>query len=293
MKIKGHSIERNERGFYEISKKPTEAELEAHYREKYYQNASGSYQTLYSEEELAFFQNQAKLCEETILKSDLKDKKLLDIGCGEGFLCMYFKNQGWTVRCVDFSDFGIRSHNPGVLPFFEQANILTYLDDFNTSVFAPSFVNLDNVLEHVIDPVELLKKVKRVMGPGSIARIEVPNDFSAFQELLLELGCTSETWVNPPEHLNYFNKASLTALLETLGFEIVSLQADYPVEQFLLNEHSNYSGHPDRGKAAHLARVRVTNYLAERNISRLVEYHEAAADLDFGRVLTAYARLAD
>jgi len=89
--------------------------------------------------------------------------------------------------------------------------------------FQSCLVNLDNVLEHVLEPVELLKKVKRVMSKNAIARIEVPNDFSAFQKLLVEAGCTKETWVNPPEHLSYFNKASLVNLFDDVGFKILSL----------------------------------------------------------------------
>jgi hypothetical protein len=120
----------------------------------------------------------------------------------------------------------------------------------------------------------------------------VPNDFSSFQDLLVELGCTEETWVSPPEHLSYFNTASLKALIENQGFELVSLQADFPIEQFLVNEHSNYWKNRELGKGAHRTRVIVTNYLANKDLDRLIDYQEAAADLEFGRVITAYIRVA-
>ena len=50
----------------------------------------------------------------------------------------------------------------------------------------------------------------------------------------------------------------------------------------------NYWKNRALGKAAHLTRVVVTNYLSEINLNRLIDYREAAADLEFGRVLTAY-----
>jgi len=78
-----------------------------------------------------------------------------------------------------------------------------------------------------------------------------------------------------------------------VGLEIVSLQADYPIEQFLLNENSNYWKDKSLGKAAHKVRVTCENYLAEKNIERFIDYCEAAADLEFGRGLIAYVKLAD
>ena len=45
------------------------------------------------------------------------------------------------------------------------------------------------------------------------------------------------------------------------------------------------------GKKAHFTRVVVTNYLADINIDRMIDYREAAADLEFGRQLTAYVAL--
>ena len=153
-------------------------------------------------------------------------------------------------------------------------------------------LNLDNVLEHVLYPVDLLNSMMRIMTKNTVARIEVPNDFSAFQQLLTNSGCTSETWVSPPEHLSYFNRDGLVNLFKSVGLKVVSLQADYPIEQFLLNENSNYWNDRALGKAAHSTRVTCTNYLIEKNILRFIDYAEAAADLEFGRILTAYVQLA-
>ena len=113
----------------------------------------------------------------------------------------------------------------------------------------------------------------------------------SFQSLLLERDCTEETWVNPPEHLSYFNKDSLKLLFKNEGFHLLSLQADFPIEQFLLNDHSNYWKDRRLGKGAHLSRVVITNYLADINIERLIDYREVAADLEFGRQLIAYITL--
>ena len=46
-------------GFWEIAKKPTSEELQKYYANKYYQEANGSYELEYTQDELNYF--KAKL----------------------------------------------------------------------------------------------------------------------------------------------------------------------------------------------------------------------------------------
>jgi 2-polyprenyl-3-methyl-5-hydroxy-6-metoxy-1,4-benzoquinol methylase len=287
-----YSLINNSIGFFEVTPKPTVAELEKHYTEKYYQRNLSTYKKTYSPSELQYFEVEAQLCLATLDKYASVDTSLLDIGCGEGFFARYFFEKHWNVTCVDFSSDGIERHNKVLLDCFDQSDIFTYLDNKQTSGITYGLLNLDNVLEHVLWPVELLASMTKLMTKDTIARIEVPNDFSSFQSLLVDLGCTDETWISPPEHLSYFNKDSLVSLLENVGLEVVSLQADYPIEHFLLNDNTNYWKNRDLGKSAHFARVTCTNYLANNNLERYLDYREASADLEFGRSLTAYTKLA-
>ena len=278
-------------GYVEVHPKPSLEVLEEHYQKKYFQQGLGSYSLDYTAAELEYFTNQARICDATINRYFHCGTSLLDIGCGEGFFSSYFHKHGWDVSCIDFSEAGLTRQNPHLLPFFRRGDIIQSLDQFAENASEYGLLNLDNVLEHVLDPIQLLESMVRLMGTESLARIDVPNDFSAFQNLLTTSGCTDETWVAPPEHLSYFNKTSLVNVVESVGLEVVSLQADYPIEQFLLNENSNYWKNRDLGKAAHYTRVACSNYLVEQNIDRLIDYSEAAADLEFGRTLTAYVRL--
>ena len=240
---------------------------------------------------LKFYSLQVKLCLATLEKYSKLDTNLLDLGCGEGFFAASLFRQGWKVNCIDFSNNGISNHNPELLPFFHQGDILSYISKEAASGRTYGLLNLNGVLEHVLNPKEILSEMRKVMDSSSIARITVPNDFSKFQMFLTKLGFVKENWVVPPEHLNYFNNVSLQNLITYSGFETISLQADFPIEQFLLNEHSNYWSNPSLGKEAHKARMLCTSYLAETNISRYIDLREASADLDFGRTLTAFIKL--
>ena len=286
------SLKKHALGFYEVYPKPSSTELSEHYAKKYYQENSVMYKHNYSKEELRFFEVLSEIALSTVNRYQAPiTQNLLDLGCGEGFFAKFFSKKGWKTTLVDFSDDGLSRHNPSLLGNFIQADLTTYIESTREELKLFDLINLDNVLEHVIDPVELLSILKSYMHPDTILRIEVPNDFSSFQDLLVKLGCTEETWICPPAHLSYFNTSSLKALLENQGFKLVSLQADFPIEQFLVNEHSNYWKNRKLGKEAHLTRVLVTNFLAQKSLDRLIDYQEAAADLEFGRSLTAYVRI--
>jgi len=280
------SLKKHEFGFLQVNPLPTLDSLKNFYAEKYYQNSvSSTYSKEYSAEEKDFFNNKA------IIASYILDKptgSLFDVGCGEGFFPAFFHEHGWTIYGCDFSSFGIEKFNPQLLPFFKQGDIYDVLDSTIKSGQKFDLVNLSNVLEHVIDPIGMLSSLKSLLNPGGLLRICVPNDYSKFQTILVENKCTSDTWYIPPEHLNYFNSDSLRNTLEKSGFDIKKVLCGFPIEMFLLNEHSNYWADRTKGKAAHKTRVIVENHLISQNLNAYIDYCEAAGRLGFGRELTAF-----
>ncbi len=148
-----------------------------------------------------------------------------------------------------------------------------------------------NVLEHVIDADDLMLVLKKFMGERSILVIRVPNDFSSFQEYLLNADLARKTWIVLPDHLNYFNSNSLKIFLERHNFEILSMQADFPIELFLTNKLTNHHFDKTLGKFAHESRMNITDYLSNKNIDALIRMQEIQAELDYGRDLVAYVKL--
>lgn len=281
----------NTLGFYEAVPTPTKEELQAHYRDQYYQNATGTYAPDYLPEEIEYFRNLAKVALETATHYKL-DTSALDLGCGEGFFTKAFHSFGWNVACCDFSEFGIAKHNKDMLPYFMSGDLYQCLQKHISDQRKYGLVNLQNVLEHVIDPISLLNDVKPLLSRNSALRVKVPNDYSDFQLALQEKGFTQNTWFSPPEHLSYFNQVSLLETLEHCGYRLLSLQADFPIELFLANKNSNYWADRSLGKGAHFARVFCENHLINKNIRDYINYSEAAAKLGYGRTLVAYVTLA-
>jgi len=227
---------KHELGFYQVSPTPGNEELNDYYSKKYFQESkSKSYAKSYSNEELEFINSKAVITQQIWKK---KPGHILDIVCGEGFLIKLFKENDWKVTACDFSSFGLKEQNPDLMEFFKKGDIFEILETLEEKY---DIINLSNVLEHVREPLKLLDMIKSLLKEDGLMRIEVPNDFSDFQEHLQKSGKTQEHWFAPPDHLNYFTFKSLRNVLDNRGFVMKRMLADFPIEMFLTNEHSNYA----------------------------------------------------
>ena len=282
-------------GFFGIDPLPTEEELKNYYTNTYYQIAKGSYSKKYCNEEITYFLNRALVSEYIFNKYSKKsDKFLLDIGCGEGFFLKYFLEKKWAVKGVDFSSSGIEAQNPELMLTCEFGDIYEFLKNLTPAYLSNNYdvINLQNVLEHVLYPEKLLNLIKKIMQKHTILRIVVPNDFSLFQDALLQNGLIdSAKWFCPPDHLNYFNFKSLKNFLISNHFEILETISDFPIEVYLANETSNYWSDSSKGKGAHKSRIFIDNFLLNQGIKNYLYYMSGAARCSFGRNITVFVRL--
>jgi len=157
------------------------------------------------------------------------ETSVIDLGCGPGFVIREFQLRGWQVRGCDYDRAAFAANNPELMPHFIECDLEQYAA---TSEEKFGLVNLQNVLEHLRDPISLLLNVRRLMTPSSVLRVKVPNDYSAFQHYLVSEGYSQPTWVSTPDHINYFNHGSLKSTFEKLGFKILSIQADFLLKSF-------------------------------------------------------------
>jgi len=281
-------------GFWQVDPMPTQVELEKYYNEIYFQNCtSKTYSSEYSQDEIEFFFNRAVISEALWNTFSKTGKgKIFDVGCGEGYFINYFFKQGWQIEACDFSQFGVEQKNPEILSFFKCGDIYQILEKKIQSSEKYDFINLANVLEHVIDPLDLIDRLKNIMHEGSLMRIMVPNDFSDFQNLLLKNEyLKEETWFVPPDHLNYFTYNSINKIFIDRGFSIFETLSDFPIELFLVNEHSNYWKDRSKGTQANQSRIIVDNFLVKQGIDNYISYMSAAAKIGFGRSIVSYISL--
>ena len=285
--VKNFKIKKNDKyGFFSVDPNPNKKELAEFYKNEYFQKNNGSYSNSYSNSEIDYFKIDYLILTHLYLKTFPKSdrKSILDLGCGEGYQSHFFYKNNYEVKCFDFSNSGILNHNPELINFFHKGDLENFLNKENNNY---SIIILKNVLEHLISPISVLRQIKNIMNMDTLLYIDVPNDYSSFQDFLIEKGYSKNTWFCPPQHLHYFQFSSMRNLLEGEGFEIVSFQSGYPIEQFLVNEFSNYSNNKSAGKAAHNARVEISNFLVDQGLEEYIKLNESFANLSFGRDIRA------
>jgi SAM-dependent methyltransferase len=216
---------------------------------------------------------------------------MLDVGCGEGYALTFFREKGWSVKGFDFSLAGIVSKNPSCADALVTGDVFSLLKCEISAGRNYNVVWLQNVLEHVIDPIELLTVLRTLVAPDGILVVTVPNDFSIIQRAAMDLShIDKQFWIAPPDHLNYFDYRSLLNTSSETGWESLEMLGDFPVDWFLFHSGSNYIRDKALGKAAHLARVQLENVIHSQPIEYVLQYWSVAAKLGIGRDITAFLK---
>jgi len=283
-------LSEHELGFLQVNPLPSQEELNDYYEKNYYQKTlSNTYQSNYSESELQYINNKIAQRAAIVLDKIRHSGKLLDVGCGEGFVLAFFKKLGWSVEGIDFSDFGLLNLNPSLINEFEKGDVYEILNKKLISQDKYDVLWLGNVLEHVLDPVFLLKNLKMLLAKNGILVITVPNDASKYQELLFsEEYVDKQWWIIAPDHISYFNYQTLQNTCSSAGFKVVEVLGDFPIDLFLLHTGSNYVKNKSLGKEAHKARVRMENFISENKMEDITQFFSSLAKVGLGRDLTIF-----
>lgn len=142
---------------------------------------------------------------------------LLEIGCGRGELLDLARKAGFKVYGCDLQ------RSPALDPSIEL-----HLGAMDASPFADqSFacIVMRNTLEHLFDPGKELQICHRLLKPGGLFYLKVPN--GAYEHgWRCRLMMRQSHVFGPPWHLNYFTPATLRRLLLQNGFEV----ADWLIE---------------------------------------------------------------
>lgn len=286
--MKNYKRIKQDEGYYSVSPLPSSSELAEFYKQVYYQDsASATYQQFYDEDELKQKRLRADLLLHSLSLQGNSSGRFLEVGCGEGFVLNAAKEQGYSIAGVDFSSHGVEHFNPDIAQNVTTGDAFEKLDQLIECGETFDVCVLQNVLEHVIDPVGLLCRLKQVLTSSGTLVITVPNDFSELQTEVISTGkSSSEYWFAPPQHLHYFNTATLPCFVENHGYEVVDSYGDFPIEMFLFHPGSNYAEDGLLGKSAHRARIELDLLLSKNGISAYHRYCQALTGCGAGRNIT-------
>jgi 2-polyprenyl-3-methyl-5-hydroxy-6-metoxy-1,4-benzoquinol methylase len=292
-KITDKKLNKSAYGFWEIGDKPSRKDLELYYSEKYYQEGKGG-AIEYTSDELLQLKNKLDEIWHVIENNtpNLGNlKSFLDVGCGEGNALAFFASKGFVVTGLDYSSAGVQSKNPGYIDNLIAGDIYTSLEKQIFLQKKYDVIMLQNVLEHVLDPINLMLNLKKLITPKGLICISVPNDFSITQMAAISHGhIQSAFWVSPPDHLNYFNSESLLEVASVTGYDFLDMIANFPIDFFLFNTASNYVIDSSKGKAAHNARIQIENVISKQPIEEVIQLYRSFAKIGLGRNLTIFLR---
>jgi len=85
-----------------------------------------------------------------------------------------------------------------------------------------SLVQLAHVVEHVVEPLDLVKYVATKVAPNGYLYIETPQEIPPEQRAQLKRG---ELLVGIHEHINSYCIEAVTRLIETAGLQVVAIEA--------------------------------------------------------------------
>lgn len=139
-------------------------------------------------------------------------KTFLDVGCSTGFTVEALSGYGWDAKGLEL--------NPSAVAFAKARGLKVEnksVEDLGDGDMF-SAIALFDVLEHLVNPREIIIKLKRQLHHGGNLFVYVPNWNSASRELLGEENCH---FIWPTHHLTYFTPLTLKRFFEDLGFEIL------------------------------------------------------------------------
>lgn len=146
--------------------------------------------------------------------------KLLDVGCGNGEFLTLARLAGWDVVGVDFDPSAVKvARSRGI--DVRQGSV-GVIDPAKESFDG---VTLSHVIEHVHDPLAVLRQCHALLKPGGWIWIETPNiDAQGHARY-------GANWrgLEPPRHLVLFSRDSLFRTLVQAGFNSIADQPYRPL----------------------------------------------------------------
>lgn len=190
---------------------PTRDEMEKHYQKKF---KEGNYRLAqeFAQEYKVVYRQFVHLLKKALKKENKNTKriKVLDVGCFTGDFLVLMKEVGADVYGLELQDDAVKIANKKLHGRVKTADVMT--DVFPTVRF--DVITLLGIVEHVTDPMKLIKRSTELLKRGGVLMVQTPNSSSVLSRL------TKQLWppYAPVEHIHLFSKDSLTKALQQYGY---------------------------------------------------------------------------
>jgi 2-polyprenyl-3-methyl-5-hydroxy-6-metoxy-1,4-benzoquinol methylase len=134
--------------------------------------------------------------------------RLIDVGCGTGEFMLRMQRLGWEVEGVE--------PDPDAVSVARSYGLRVTQGDVISSSIPPDSadaVTLNHVIEHVPDPVAVLRRSHNILKPGGRLVVSTPNADSLGHALF------GKSWfaLEPPRHTAIFGMSSMHGAMDAAG----------------------------------------------------------------------------
>lgn len=173
---------------------------------------------------------QEDLARSFIHKFSLQGKTIVDVGCGDGFFTSCLDNEGAKVLGIEPGKRAASLARQRGIKIIEQS-----VDDNFFLKERFSAFSVCQVLEHLFDPLNFLKNVRKFLLPDAVGLIEVPS--------LIKTERDDRFYDFFPDHTSYYSPTSLSYLLSLVDFDVVEMKQmageEYLVAYIRAKDHKN------------------------------------------------------
>jgi SAM-dependent methyltransferase len=196
-------------GLVRTAPAPDPARMSAYYPSAYYGEASGRrFPAAVELLQGALYGARARAVERLAGRPG----RVLDVGCGRGFLLDAFRRRGWDPQGIELDDRSA-AHARDVLGLPVATGVF---DEWPWRDGHFDAVVIWHVLEHLEAPQLALERARRVLRPGGVLMVGVPNFASP------EARLTRGGWfhLDVPRHVVHLTPSWLATALDASGFEV-------------------------------------------------------------------------
>ena len=166
----------------------------------------------------------SQMREITDFLDSIKPGKILDFGCGLGWLLSYL-NEEWNKHGLEISKFAAnRAKKFGKIFQGEFENY----DETKFDV-----IIMNHVIEHLTDPISIIKKIRKILNRNGYLIIGTPN----FDSAAARRYGKNFRLLHDPTHVSLFSSDSMHRFLRDYGFKIIKVEYPYFETAFFNKEN--------------------------------------------------------
>jgi len=144
-----------------------------------------------------------------------QQNNILDVGAGDGHFIEVARKRGWNTYATEFDDKAVDVMKAKGINVVKGG-----LDIANYEAGMFDVIFWAEVIEHINNPIEELKKFNYLLRKNGIVYVTTPN-FNALSHKYLG---SKWTIFNYPEHLCYYTPKTIKSLFKNNGFKDIAIQ---------------------------------------------------------------------